>query len=68
MMGVHAVKIRQNETFHFRNPMNTIMNTFNGKERSKLLLPFCCRGANYLAIEIKFSVGSLPLFSSHFGG
>jgi hypothetical protein len=49
MMGFHAVKLCRNETFHSRhNPMNIMMQSHNGKDRSKLSCQFCCRGANYL--------------------
>jgi hypothetical protein len=57
MMRFHAVKSRQNETLHFLNPMNIIILTRNGKERSKLSRQLCCRGAKYLAIEMNFCVG-----------
>jgi hypothetical protein len=55
MMGFHAVKSRQNETFHCHNHMNIYhqdsLLLLNRKEGSKLSLQFCCWGAYYLAIE-----------------
>jgi hypothetical protein len=57
MMGFHAVKSRQNETFHRRNHMNIIIMITNGKEGSKLSRQLGCRGANYLAMEMNFCVG-----------
>jgi hypothetical protein len=42
--------------FHCRNHMSIIILIHNGKDRSKLPCRLCCRGANYLAIEMKFCV------------
>jgi hypothetical protein len=56
MMGFHAVKSRQNETFHCHNQINIIMQTLDGKEGRKLSCRLCYRGANYLAIEMNFCV------------
>jgi hypothetical protein len=36
MMGFHAVKLWQNETFHCRNQMNIIILITNGKDGSRL--------------------------------
>jgi hypothetical protein len=55
MMGFHAVKLWQNETFHHRNHMNIIfLQLGNGTEGSKLSRQRCCRGANYLATKWTF--------------
>jgi hypothetical protein len=70
MMGFHTVKLWQNGTFHCRNQMNNIIITIiiiiilthNGKGGSKLSRQFCCRGANWLSIEMNFCVGLSFIF------
>jgi hypothetical protein len=56
MMGFHIVELWQNEAFHCHNQTNIIILTHHGKNLSKLLYQLCCRGVNYVAIEMKFSV------------
>jgi hypothetical protein len=68
MTSFHAVKLWQKETIHYLYHMNIIIQTPpNGEEGSTLSRPFCCRGANYVAIKINFCVG-LSFNSSNFRG
>jgi hypothetical protein len=54
MMGLLAAKPWKYATLDFLYHMNNIIVTHKGKEVSKLSHQLCCRGADYLAIEMTF--------------
>jgi hypothetical protein len=58
VMGFHAVKLWQNETFHCHNQMNIIILIHEWERRKQIVTSsFSSRGANYLlASEMNFCV------------
>jgi hypothetical protein len=56
MIGLHTVRLWQNETFHCRNHMNIITKTRKWERRRQIVTSTVFRGAYYLALEMIFCV------------
>ena len=52
MIGLHTVRLWQNETFHCRNHMNIITKTRKWERRRQIVTSTVFRGAYYLALEM----------------